>query len=450
MKLSLSARLLLNTAGALLCIVALALGGYAALVTWGADYLFNVELDGNMRRLAGALRFDAGGKLVAVALPRPQQVVFDALPQDAIYRVLSADGRVLLASDHVSRPLTAPGLPFLAGQDTFRTAPSGLALRVLMQPVRQGAHLYYLQMARSERFQRKLRDNNTQTSWIVALAVGLVAMLAFSVVVWLTFRRSLRPLRDASRAAARIAPDNLAARLDTAAMPAELMPLLQAFNAALARLERGYQVQREFLATAAHELKTPLTLMRGQLELDGVADPALLLQDVDRMSRQVQQLLNLAECSEPHNYQFETVDVLDAVTDATQHLRRLAAQRGVAIDIVCGAAPGALRADRGALFVLLKNLLENALQHCRAGAGVCVIVVDGQLVVRDQGSGIAAADLPRLFERFWRGAHRRDDGAGLGLAICREIAHAHGWTLGARNAAVGAEFVLDWPARPAA
>jgi signal transduction histidine kinase len=439
---SLTNRLLLNTAGAMVLIVVVGVAAYASVLMWGSEYLINSVMRQNLERLSDSLRFDADGKLVAVAMPADAGAIFDALPQDAIYRVLDAGGKVLLASDHVFKPLTAPRQRFVAGQNTFTAAPSKIQLHVMTVPMRHAGRTYYLQIARSERLQGRLHADDADISWKVALVVVLLAMTAFSVVVWLTFRRSLQPLRDISRTAASIAPDNLAARLSIAGMPLELLPLLNAFNAALARLERGYQVQREFLATAAHELKTPLTLMRGQLELGDIADAAQLLQDVEQMSRQVQQLLNLAECSEPQNYHVETVDLAAAVSDVIHHLARLSTRRKVTFDVVSDKLVTLVKADRGALFVLLKNLLENAAQHSRAGAGVLVSVGSGELVVRDYGSGIAPGDLPMLFQRFWRGAQRRDEGAGLGLAICREIANAHGWTLDARNASVGAEFVL--------
>jgi signal transduction histidine kinase len=115
----------------------------------------------------------------------------------------------------------------------------------------------------------------------------------------------------------------------------------------------------------------------------------------------------------------------------------------VRINVVRSPAPTPLLADRSALFVLLKNLLENAIVHSADDTEIRVIVGHGRIVVQDQGCGIPDADLPLLFQRFWRGAHRRDDGAGLGLAICKEIALAHGWRLSARNAFGGAEFTVD-------
>lgn len=94
-------------------------------------------------------------------------------------------------------------------------------------------------------------------------------------------------------------------------------------------------------------------------------------------------------------------------------------------------------ADRGALFTLLKNLMENAIQHAPAGSDVHVDINAQTITLRDYGPGVAIDELPLLFTRFWRGTHRRDSGAGLGLAICQEIAVAHGWTLTAKNVQPG-------------
>jgi signal transduction histidine kinase len=111
-------------------------------------------------------------------------------------------------------------------------------------------------------------------------------------------------------------------------------------------------------------------------------------------------------------------------------------------DIRCDTGIPALRADRGALFMLLKNLVENAIQHSPIGSVVAVSVDADHLCVRDEGPGIAASELPKLFTRFWRGPMRRNEGAGLGLSICEEIAAAHKWKLAARSTGHEAEFIL--------
>jgi signal transduction histidine kinase len=280
------------------------------------------------------------------------------------------------------------------------------------------------------------------------IAAVLISTLVFTVVVAMTFRRLLKPLRDASAAAAKIEPNNLAARLSSEQMPSELVPLIEAFNKALERVEHGYRVQQEFLATAAHELKTPLALMRGQLELDNLADPGQLLRDIDHMSRQVQQLLNLAEISDPQNFIFKPVDVMSVAANASDHLLRLAQRFQVDIKLRLSGWPLTIQADEGALFVLLKNLLENAIHHSAPGQEVQVVAGTGLISIQDQGDGIAPEDMPMLFKRFWRGAKRRDDGAGLGLAICAEIARVHGWTINVRNKQPGAEFIIDFRGVP--
>jgi signal transduction histidine kinase len=215
------------------------------------------------------------------------------------------------------------------------------------------------------------------------------------------------------------------------------------FNAALDRLEHSFRLQQEFLAAAAHELKTPLALIRSQIEV-GVdeASRSDLLQDVSRMGRQVQQLLHLAEASEPQNYAFTSVDVRSLVYEVVNYIERLAHEQGVSLRVVVDPRSAQLRADRGALFTLLKNLLENAIQHSRVGGVVQVRAEANVISVQDEGSGVTPEDLPKLFTRFWRGAHRRDLGAGLGLSICREIATAHGWDLQARRGEPGMMFNL--------
>jgi signal transduction histidine kinase len=195
------------------------------------------------------------------------------------------------------------------------------------------------------------------------------------------------------------------------------------------------------LATAAHELKTPLALIRAQVELieDGV-DRDFLLDDVNHMTRQVQQLLLLAEASEVQNYSFARVDLCEATGEAIAYLQRMAGSAEVKLTLHGENSGARWQADRGAFFTLMKNLLENAIQHAPKGTEVLVQVGPTEITVRDWGSGASPEQLPKLFTRFWRGPHRRDHGAGLGLTICQEIALAHGWTLSAHSAEPGLMF----------
>ncbi len=162
------------------------------------------------------------------------------------------------------------------------------------------------------------------------------------------------------------------------------------------------------------------------------------------MARQVHQLLHLAEVSESGNFKMAEIDLGAAAAEAATFLQRLAQRGNVHLDLRVAEAIPPRRADRATVFVLLKNLIENAIQHSPSGAVVTVDVRENGISVRDEGEGIPPAHLSELFKRFWRGAARRDTGAGLGLAICQEIALAHGWSLVARNGTVGAEFLVSF------
>jgi signal transduction histidine kinase len=251
-----------------------------------------------------------------------------------------------------------------------------------------------------------------------------------------TFSVMFRPLRSASNEASDISPANLGARLSLKQMPSEILPLIVAFNAVLARLEAGFRLQQSFLETTAHELQTPLTLLRAQVEMahqTGQIEPELLLGDLDTMSRRVRQLLHLAEVSEPQNYQPTQLDVANIAEDARQYLveRAHSAQVDTVIEgaALTGFEKTKVWGDEAALFMLLKNLIENAIKASPPLSVVTVEVATDYISVSDEGAGISAEHLPHIFERFWRAPHSREQGAGLGLSICQEIAAAHGWHL---------------------
>lgn len=132
----------------------------------------------------------------------------------------------------------------------------------------------------------------------------------------------------------------------------------------------------------------------------------------------------------------------DVARDSARFLQRIAEEARVNLSLTFRSVAVVWNADRGALFTLLKNLMENAIQHAPAGSDVHIEIHAQAITLRDWGPGVAGDELPLLFTRFWRGAHRRDSGAGLGLAICQEIAVAHGWSLTAENAQPGLRLRL--------
>lgn len=438
---------LMASYGLALLLTGAALGAamYALLIS-SEEAIARKGLALQARWIDDSLQFDAAGR---PSLQRGEDHfgwIYDGASNDLKYVLLDGAGRVLLASDPQAQPLAPPGERFDPARPQFRLVADGVPMRVLTLPLQRNGRTYYVQTARSDRFQDLTIRSIAKPVLRTTLYGAVASLLVLAVVVYFTLQRTLRPLRLASQAAAAVAPDNLSERLQTAGLPTELTPLVDAFNQALDRLAHGYRVQQDFLAGAAHELKTPLALIRAQIECDDTRpDRAALLRDIDLMARQVNQLLHLAEASEAQNYVIQPTRVAEVASDVTGFLARLADQRQVLLRVEPGSDAGRLiDADESATFVMLKNLVENAIRHSLPGGTVTVAIGDTGLWVQDSGPGIAEEDLPRLFTRFWRGADRRDDGAGLGLAICQQIARTHGWRLAAHNRAPGARFTVDF------
>jgi len=429
-----------------------------AIAAVQGDFPSGPDVEDLTENLADMLRFDSEGLPVSFAdtsgvADRENEfalLLFNGLRQEAAYRVLDASGNVALSSAPGEGfwPASGPARQLQPGRFEFER--EGIVISGATESIDHNGRTWFVQCAASARFlQFGHRAFAPPFTWPEVTGFSLLLLLVFGGCAYLPLKNALRPLQEIAEAAGAISPHSLDARLQTQSVPTEIVPLVDSFNRVLERLERGYRIQQEFLATAAHELKTPLALIRAQVELieltgDG-DDRRSLLNDVEHMTRQVQQLLHLAEASEPQSYEFAIVDVHDVARDAASYLRLMADAADVKLVPPEGAPGPQWRADRGAVFTLLKNLIENAIQHAPRGTEVRLEVGASAVSVRDWGPGVSPEQLPQIFSRFWRGPHRRDHGAGLGLAICQEIALAHGWTLSARLANPGLRLCVSLP-----
>jgi signal transduction histidine kinase len=454
---SLGAKILLAyVVGAALSIVLIVATAFAILFYQG-DVVSGFDVADTTKAFAEELKFDKDGTPVGLMggysdrdpvsdtdEDRNLRGLYQSLKGEAAYRVLDSSGRVVLSS--------AVGVSFWPESGTarrlvpgrFEFEHEGVVMLAATETVERDGRVWHVQFAVSRRFLHLIYEAFALPFTGAGVALfSLVLLFVFGPCVYFTLRYALKPVRQVSEAAAEISPTSLHARLPTRAVPSEIAPLVHSFNRVLERVEQGYRIQQEFLATAAHELKTPLALVRAQIELSPQsAQRDVLLGDVEHMSRQVQQLLHLAEASEVQNYRPTAVDMHEVVRQAASFLQRMADAAGVRFDLSGESMGVCWMADRGALFTLVKNLLENAIQHTPAGTAVRAEVDATSLAIRDWGPGVAEDQMSIIFARFWRGPHRRDQGAGLGLAICQEIAQAHGWTLTASPAQPGLRIVL--------
>jgi len=254
----------------------------------------------------------------------------------------------------------------------------------------------------------------------------LPALLLAALVTWLTLRANLRPLRRASLEAGAVGADNPGQRMSTDNLASEIRPMIDAVNRALSRLEDALSAQRRFTANAAHELRTPLAVLRSRVDsMDPGAMHVTLARDIDRMTRAVSQMLLTSRVQAGGTGEMAPVDLAALVRDVVADLAPLAHSRGRDIALAVLSRP-VVHGSAMALESATRNLIENALRFAPLGTAVCVEVGPGPaLSVTDHGTGIDDADKLRIFEPFWRAQAQQSDGAGLGLAIVREVAELH-------------------------
>jgi two-component system OmpR family sensor kinase len=262
-------------------------------------------------------------------------------------------------------------------------------------------------------------------------AAALGVLLLASACAWLIAGRVLEPVRLLTDTAQSISRSDLTGRIEIRG-GGEAADMARSFNAMLDRLETVFQSQRDFVRDVNHELRDPLTIIRGQLQLmDGDENRRrvkLALDEVDRMGTIVDDLRLLAEADQPGFLQLEWID-LGALTDELHSKASALASRRWVVD---RAGDGTFFADRHRLTEAVINLAHNAVQHTEESETVAIgTSANGGEVhiwVRDTGTGISVSDQAVIFDRFTRGtdAHLRYRGGGLGLAIVKAIAEAHG------------------------
>jgi signal transduction histidine kinase len=278
---------------------------------------------------------------------------------------------------------------------------------------------------------RDRANDDADSALLAAGAVGLGVLLLGSLLAWRLADRVVRPVTALTSTARSISETDLSGRIPVQGQD-EVAQLARTFNEMLDRLERAFASQRRFADDASHELKTPLTIVRGHLELldddpqDRQETLALVTDELDRMGRIVEDLLLLARREEPNFLALDTVHV-GTLTDSLLAKAAALAPRDWVLDV---RGQGVIVADRQRLTQAIVQLAENAARYSEPDEPIAIgsLVSGGEarFWVRDHGAGIPAHEQEAIFERFRRGGGPgRTEGAGLGLAIVKAIAEAH-------------------------
>lgn len=301
----------------------------------------------------------------------------------------------------------------------------------------------------------------------IFIAVISLALLAITLFLsWLGIQRGLLPLQELANRSALVSANHWQLDLPKSAREIkELRPLTDSMTLMLARLEASFDEQREFLGNAAHELKTPVAVLKSTLqamlhkprEADAYrAGIEAALEDLGRLEQLLNWMLRLARAEQwakgALRRDLETIDITATCEQALDSLRPFAQNKNVGLSLAKNG-PVPIRADADDLQLVWVNLLENAVRHSAPGSSVEVAVgnLDGMthIIFKDHGEGIPASDLPHIFERFYRGDRSRTrttGGFGLGLAIAKAVVEAYGGTIGAKSApGEGTEVTVQLP-----
>jgi heavy metal sensor kinase len=462
---SIGARLTFWYAG-ILCVTLLVLGGTAyGFLAYSLSHDVDSALEGVAKVSAEQARAQGG-----TFFPRDVDELFRH------YLGFSPLNPSLELFDTQGRPdLNRPGAPAgrlplspkalkdaLRGVSTFETieSPGPYPFRVLTMPVIDGGRVVNLVQVGIS------LENvfNTQRRFLLIMGAVLpFGLLLASVGGWVLARRALKPVDEMTQAARRISGEYLAGRLQETGTGDELDWLAKTLNDMLGRLDDSFRQTRQFSADAAHELQTPLTILKGEIEVAlrsprspeeyrGVLHSSL--EEIDRISSLVAGLLLLARADRGVlRLDLKPLNLQELLAEVGEQMRRLAENQAVSLDYGL-MEPASIQGDREHFKRLLVNLIDNAIKYTPAGGRVTLSLrCDGkraQVGISDTGMGLTEDEQEQIFNRFYRTAEARSQrggGAGLGLSIAQSIAAAHGGRIEVESTpGQGSTFTVSLPA----
>lgn len=420
-----------------------------------ATALFYVALADNLRKISEQSLLDEVD--VCRALVREQGGNSHALHEEVeidsavrryqkfYIRVLDANGTALSTTRGMDSDLSTSRVAQTASKHSgifWIDSPGGAPYRAMVATVARdsaGKNVWTLQVAVDLTQEQVVLERQRVWVWIL-LAAALVFCPAIGFAI---ARRSTRPLREVAETARHIGSSTLDERISAEGYPVEVRTLAVAFNAMLERLEEAFARMSRFSADIAHELRTPVSNIRGEAEValararspeEYVEVIGSNLEESVRLSELIESLLFLARSESPGDHLKRTEqDIRRILIDLRDYYEAACAEVGVQISVSDGSSAIMANVDRTLLLRALGNLVSNALAHCSSGDTIWLSArhENGQICmeVRDTGSGIPADALPRVFDRLYRAdpARSRDSGGtGLGLAIVRQIVLLHG------------------------
>jgi two-component system OmpR family sensor kinase len=407
---------------------------------------------------------ESRGQPIAIHEGAQGHAPFSFIRLDRLVQIIDADGNALARSANLGSarlPASAEVLRKLASGETVFETVYGFGdepVRLVSVPVRVGNALRGVQVAGS------LDDVNhvVEAAGLLFLGLGACLLLALGTTSALLTRRMIAAIDDIVQRARKIGQANLSERLPRADARDEIGRLVETLNEMLSRIEHAFEAQQRFTADASHELRSPLSRLRAELEISlrrtrSVEEYRLALtsclEEVERLTLLVDELLVLARLDAGQERSPPDVIRLDLMAaEAVRRIEPTALEKRIALTLG-ELTPIAATVGAGPVNLVLGNLLDNAVKYSPAGSTVSVRVgednVSAFVAIADEGPGLSQADLPHVFDRFFRGEVARSAdvvGLGLGLALSQAMIQAHGGHIEVVNRTPhGAEFILRVP-----
>ncbi|MGA7437817.1 MAG: HAMP domain-containing sensor histidine kinase [Luteibacter sp.] len=265
----------------------------------------------------------------------------------------------------------------------------------------------------------------------------LPTVLATLIIVPIIVRRSMKSVREVARHADAIDVEKRGARLADQIVPHEIQPLVRGFNAALSRVSEGYDVRDRFLASAAHELRAPIAILRARIDaMDPSPERTRLLGDTARLWNIAEQLLDLQRFN-GDAAALQRLDLVAVTSSAVADIAPLTLESGNDIEFDAPKNPVWIHGDALSLSRVIMNLVQNAMVHAEGQGTISVAVnADGHLTVSDHGGGVPPEERDRIFEPFYR-TRPSSNGTGLGLHLARQVVERHGGSIDVTDAEHG-------------
>lgn len=391
-------------------------------------YVQNDALESRANQIASYIKIRRDGKVVR-DIPKKLESLYKDASERLQYAVMDGDGKKLFASDDMFFD-PFDHAPENRDHKNYFEAISPVGEKFLGVGMKRtlGGQEFTIYVAEQEASVNSFANFLINAFLYKAALVGVPLVLTLMIVIVWTMKRGFRPLVRISAEAKKIDYDNMDVRLPEQGAPVEVLPLVRAVNKALARLKDGIEEQKEFTANVAHEIRTPLTILKARIQnMEEGAPLASLNEDIDVMVRLVNQMLDIAKLDFSGKLEMKKVRLEEVAKNVCEDLGMLFVNGSRQVKLRGAQKSHEVNGNYGAVYSALRNIVENAAKYSPEGEPIEIHVADQEISVKDYGRPIDEKAQEKIFKRFYRRpVNGGVEGCGLGLAIASKVMELHG------------------------